>query len=90
MRASEVAQALNVPTVYIEEELELLAAGANGQYGLLRRLDDGRYAINIVLFDRDEAERAFAICNQAAPAGERPRSPRSWRKTRRPIWPIPI
>ncbi len=33
MRASEVAQALNVPTVYIEEELELLAAGANGQYG---------------------------------------------------------
>ena len=67
MRASEVAQALNVPTVYIEEELELLAAGANGQYGLLRRLDDGRYAINIVLFDRDEAERAFAIYTERLP-----------------------
>ena len=67
MRASEIAQALNVPTVYIEEELELLAAGANGQYGLLRRLDDGRYAINIVLFDRDEAERAFAIYTERLP-----------------------
>ena len=67
MRASEVAQALNVPTVYIEEELELLTAGANGQHGLLRRLDDGRYAINIVLFDRDEAERAFAIYTERLP-----------------------
>ena len=47
--------------------LELLAAGANGQYGLLRRLDDGRYAINIVLFDRDEAERAFAIYTERLP-----------------------
>ena len=58
MRASEIAEALHVPTVYIEEETELLAAGANGKYGLLRRNDDGRYALNAVLFDRAEMEQA--------------------------------
>lgn len=61
MRASEIAEALHVPTVYIEEEAELLAAGANGKYGLLRRNDDGRYALNAVLFDRAEMEQANAI-----------------------------
>ena len=35
--------------IAVEEELEILSKGENGQYGLLRRLDNGKYAINIVL-----------------------------------------
>ena len=43
MSASEIAEELNVPTVYVEEELEILRKGENGEYGLLRRLDNGKY-----------------------------------------------
>ena len=58
MSAAEIAEALNVPTLYVEEELEILRRGANGKYGLLRRLDNGKYAINFVLFDKETIEKA--------------------------------
>lgn len=61
MSASEIAEELNVPTVYVEEELEILAKGDNGEYGLLRRLDSGKYAINFILFDKDVIEKAHAL-----------------------------
>lgn len=61
MRASEIAEELNVPTVYVEEELEILTGGENGEYGLLRRLDSGKYAINFILLDQDVIEKAHAI-----------------------------
>ena len=61
MSASEIAEELNVPTVYVEEELEILREGANGEYGLLRRLDNGKYAINFVLLDKDVMESANAL-----------------------------
>lgn len=35
----------------IEEELEIQCHGQNGTYGMLRRLDNGKYAINIHLLD---------------------------------------
>lgn len=59
--ALEIAEELNVPTVYVEEELEILTKGANGKYGLLRRLDSGRYGLNFILFDKDIMEQAQAI-----------------------------
>lgn len=65
--ASEIAAELNVPTVYVEEELEILRRGENGKYGLLRRLDNGRYAINFILFDRDTNERAHALYTAQMP-----------------------
>lgn len=65
--ALEIARELDVPTLYVEQELEILARGDNGEYGLLRRLDGGRYAINFILFDRDEIERAQAICIEQLP-----------------------
>ena len=49
MSAAEIAEELNVPTVYVEEELEILTAGANGRYGVLRRRENGKYAINFIL-----------------------------------------
>ena len=67
MSASEIAEELNVPTLYVEEELEILREGENGEYGLLRRLDNGKYAINIVLLDKDVFEKANAIYMERLP-----------------------
>jgi len=67
MSASEIAAELNVPTVYVEEELEILRRGENGEYGLLRRLDNGRYALNFILLDKDDIERANTIYTDQLP-----------------------
>ena len=67
MSAFEISEELNVPTVYIEEELEILCKGENGEYGLLRRLDNGKYAINIVLLDKDVFEKANEIYMERLP-----------------------
>ncbi len=61
MSATEIAEILNVPTLYIEEELEILVRGDNGEYGLLRRADGGRYIINFVLLEKDVFEKANGI-----------------------------
>lgn len=58
MSPGEIAEKLNVPTVYVEEELEILTKGANEKYGLLRRTDNGRYAINFVLLDEHTVNKA--------------------------------
>ena len=65
--AAEIAAELNVPTVYVEEELEILRRGKNGEYGLLRRLDNGRYAMNFILLDRDVIEKAQALYAEHLP-----------------------
>ena len=67
MSATEIAEELNVPTVYVEEELEILRKGENGEYGLLRRLDNGKYAINFVLLDKDTFEKANALYTEHLP-----------------------
>lgn len=67
MSASEIAEELNVPTLYVEEELEILRGGENGRYGFLRRLDNGKYAINIVLLDKDVVEKAHALYTERLP-----------------------
>ena len=61
MSASEIAEELNVPTVYVEEELEILAKGENGKYGLLRRMGNGKYAINFILMDKEVIEKAHTL-----------------------------
>lgn len=61
MSASEIAYELNVPTAYVEEELEILTSGENDRYGLLRKLDNGKYAINFILLDRETMRRANEI-----------------------------
>lgn len=67
MSAPELAEELNVPTVYVEEELEILKHGRNGEYGILRRLDNGKYAINIVLFDKETTEKACSVYTEHIP-----------------------
>lgn len=58
MTAREIAEKLNVPTVYVEEELEILTKGKKGGYGLLRRNDNGKYAINFILLDKATIDKA--------------------------------
>lgn len=67
MSASEIAEELNVPTVYVEEEMDLLTKGENGKYGLLRRTDSGKYAINFVLFDTETFAKAAAVYTEHLP-----------------------
>ena len=67
MSASEIAKELNVPTIYVEEELEILAKGKNGEYGLLRRTENGKYAINFILLDKEIIEKARAVYVEQTP-----------------------
>jgi len=67
MSASEIADELNVPTVYVEEELMILCKGENGKYGLLRRLDNGKYALNFILLDKEVFEKANEIYTAQLP-----------------------
>lgn len=55
-RASEIAEKLGVPLVYIEDELRILCQGANGTYGLLRRTGKEKYIANILLLQEKEVE----------------------------------
>lgn len=66
--AAEAAAELHVPTVYVEEELEILRKGANGEYGMLRQLDNGKYAINFLLFDTEEINKLREVYAEQAPA----------------------
>lgn len=59
--AKEIAEELNVPTMYVEEELEILVHGADWKYGLLRRLDNGKFAVNFVLLDKEQIKEAWAV-----------------------------
>ncbi len=66
--AKELSDALCVPMPYIEEELEIQCRGENGSYGTLRKLDNGKYAINILLADYDEYVQANKIYEKYLPA----------------------
>lgn len=59
--AKELSEELCVPMPYIEEELEIQCRGENGKYGMLRRLDNGKYTVNIHLVDYDEYDQANNI-----------------------------
>lgn len=65
--AKELSEELCVPMPYIEEELEIQCRGENGKYGMLRRLDNGKYIVNIHLVDYDEYDQANKIYEKHLP-----------------------
>lgn len=65
--AKELSEELCVPMPYIEEELEIQCRGENGKYGMLRRLDSGKYIVNIHLVDYDEYDQANKIYEKHLP-----------------------
>ncbi|HJD23796.1 MAG TPA: sigma-70 family RNA polymerase sigma factor, partial [Firmicutes bacterium] len=66
--AREISQALGVPMPYVEEELAIQCAGSNGEYGMLQQLENGRYAVNVLLLDKPELEKAQAAYTGRIPA----------------------
>ncbi len=67
MTAAEISRELNVPTRYIEEELDILAKGINGEYGFLKKNPSGRYIINFILLDKNQMDAANAIYMEYIP-----------------------
>lgn len=65
--AKELSEELCVPMPYIEEELEIQCGGANGSYGLLRKLDNGRYISNVHVVDYEEYAEAKRIYEKHMP-----------------------
>ena len=59
--AKEISEELNLPMMYAEEELEIQTQGEKGNYGLLKKLPDGRYINNFVLFDAKEMGELEAV-----------------------------
>ena len=65
--AKEISDALSIPMLFVEEELEIQCRGVNGNYGLLRKLSNGKYISNIIIADTDEAMQASAIYKEYLP-----------------------
>lgn len=63
----ELADELCVPMVYVEEELEIQCCGQNGTYGMLRKLENGKYITNILLVDYQEYDEANKIFEKHMP-----------------------
>lgn len=59
--ATEVSKELNIPMPYVEEELDILTQGVNGEYGLLRKVGKGRYGVNFILLNKQDAEKSHNI-----------------------------
>lgn len=59
--AKELSELLNMPMLFVEEELEIQCRGLNWNYGLLRKLDNGKYISNFIILDYED----FSIVNAA-------------------------
>lgn len=65
--AKELSEELCVPMPFIEEELEIQCYGQNGNYGMLRKTDKGKYVINTLVVDYSEYEKASDIFEKHLP-----------------------
>lgn len=65
--AKELSEELCVPMPFIEEELELQCRGANGEYGMLRKLENGKYISNVIIVDHQERLDAGEIYKKHLP-----------------------
>lgn len=65
--AKELSEELNVPMIYIEDEVNILSKGQYGRYGALRDVGGGKYAMNFVLLDKEQTKRAWSIFEKRTP-----------------------
>lgn len=59
--AKEISDELYVPMPYVEDELDILTRGENGQYGMLRKLENGKYALNFPLLSQQQIDALWDI-----------------------------
>lgn len=65
--AHELSEELCVPMLFIEEELEIQCAGQNGEYGTIRKLENGKYIANIIVADYEDVCEAREIFGKRLP-----------------------
>jgi len=65
--AKSISEKLGVPMPYIENELECQVHGENGKYGMIKKLDNGRYTTNFILLDEDEIKEMWKIYKEHIP-----------------------
>ena len=65
--AQELSEELCVPMLFIEEELEIQCHGTNGEYGMVRRLENGKYIANVIVADYSEAVESQKIFGRHLP-----------------------
>lgn len=65
--AKELSEELCVPMMFIEEELAIQCAGLNGEYGMVRKLENGKYIANVIVADYEEANEAQNIFGRHLP-----------------------
>ncbi|MCR5736633.1 MAG: RNA polymerase sigma factor [Eubacterium sp.] len=65
--AKDLSDELCIPMPYIEEELEIQCHGENGSYGLLKKLDNGKYISNILVVDYKEFDESNNIYERHLP-----------------------
>ncbi len=59
--ARELSEELCVPMLFVEEELNIQCRGMNGEYGMVRKLENGKYIANVIVADYSEAVEAQKI-----------------------------
>ena len=52
--AKDISTLLGVPMPFVEEELEIQCSGSNGNDGLLKKLDNGKYISTFVMLDYED------------------------------------
>lgn len=66
--AKELSEELCVPMPFVEEELEIQCRGESGNFGALRKLENGKYIANMLIVDYEEFDAATEIYQQLVPA----------------------
>jgi RNA polymerase sigma factor (sigma-70 family) len=61
LTAKEISEKLGVPMLFIEDEIRIQLKGLNGEYGLLRQLENGKYISNVLILDKAELEAGISV-----------------------------
>jgi len=57
----ELSEMLNVPMIFVEEEVEVQVKGVGGYYGLLKKTDNGKYISNFIIVDYSDYMKTCEI-----------------------------
>lgn len=61
--AQELAEIMQIPMLYVEEELEIQSTSGNGN-GMLRKLPNGKYINNVPIVDYEDQMAIFEVLKQ--------------------------
>lgn len=68
LTTKEIAEKLNIPLLYVEDEIDIQLRGENGSYGLLRRVGKDRFISNVLLLEIPEIKAGMQAYTKHLPA----------------------